>query len=209
VTVLEAYRRIAPGYDAAPNPMLALEQRVVEPLLPPLAGLCVADVAAGTGRWAAWCRQRGARVVAIDLCFEMLALAGGRSVRADMRRLPLRDACADAAICAFGIGYAPAAFAELARITRPGGTVIVSDVHPDALRRGWRRSFRAGEEPIEPASEPYRIEDLTAPGLTRTHLIEAAFGEPERAIFERAGKGAWFPGASRHPAVFAAAWTKS
>ena len=205
----DAYQRIALDYDAAPNPMLTLETRTVESLLPPLEGLLVADVAAGTGRWAARGRRDGARTIAIDFSPEMLAYAPRDRVLADILRLPLRDQSIDLVICAFGYGYAPACLPELERITRPSGTVIVSDVHPEGLRRGWRRTFRSGGGVIEPASEPYELEDLRVPGLTQVCVLEATFGEPERAIFEQAGKAAAFAETTLHPAVFAAKWIKA
>lgn len=204
----EAYRLLAPDYDSAPNPMLTLEERSMIPLLPELRGAAVIDVAAGTGRWASYCRTRGARTIAADFCLDMLAHAPGPAVLTDANQLPFRDGALDAAICAFAIGYAPACLSELARVTRPGGVVLVSDVHPDAIRRGWTRSFRHGADVIEVAHQPYDLEDLAARGLTLDGLIEPKFGEPERAVFARAGKLAMFEEAARHPAIFVARWTK-
>src|ERR1700722_6984537 len=113
----EAYQRLAKEYDSSPNALIALEQRTMAPLLPEdLEGRTVIDVASGTGRWANHCRERGARAIAVDFCHEMRP-----SVQADATRLPLPDASADVAICAFALGYAPTCFAELVRITKPGG----------------------------------------------------------------------------------------
>ena len=212
MTVLQprdAYALLAAEYDSSPNALLSLEQRTLPSLLPDLAGLTVLDVAAGTGRWAAYCAVRGARALSVDFCREMLVKAPRPAVQADALRLPFRDACADVTICAFALGYAPGCFAELARVTRPGGTLIVTDVHPDALRRGWTRSFRHGEEVIGVAHQPYGIEDLRAPGLRLADLREPCFGAPERAIFELAGRLNRFEEASREPAIFAARWIRT
>src|ERR1700685_486237 len=144
----DAYQILAEKYDSSPNALIALEQRIMTPLLPVTMNRhIVVDVAAGTGRWAFQCRKRGARVIAADFCREMLRKASRPPiqidrVQADAECLPLPNASADVVICAFALGYAPACFAELARITRPGGTILVSDVHPEALNRGWTRSFR-------------------------------------------------------------------
>ena len=146
----EAYPILAEKYDSTPNALIALDQRVMTPLLPDnLDGRIVVDVAAGTGRWALHCNQRGARVIAVDFCHEMVRRASCPSIQADAEWLPLLDASADVVICAFALGYAPACFAELARITRPGGMLLVSDVHPEALDRGWTRSFRHRGEVIQ------------------------------------------------------------
>src|SRR5215467_13876972 len=61
---LDAYRLLAQDYDTAPNPLLTLEQRTLKLLFPPLRGAKVVDAAAGTGRWAAYCRSQGARTIA-------------------------------------------------------------------------------------------------------------------------------------------------
>ena len=175
------------------------------PLLPDhMEGLTVVDVASGTGRWALHCGQRGARAIAVDFCHEMLRIAPMPAVQADSQRLPLPDASADIVICAFALGYAPTGFAELVRITRPGGTLLVSDVHPEALNRGWTRSFRHREGVIQIRDEPYALADLHAPGLQLSCLIEPRLGPPEREFFEWAGRLHRFDEACREPAIFVA-----
>jgi malonyl-CoA O-methyltransferase len=200
----EAYARLAEDYDSSPNALIALEQRVMTPLLPGnLKGLIVVDVAAGTGRWALHCAQRGARAIAVDFCIEMRP-----DVQADSTRLPFPDASADLTICAFALGYAPACFMELVRITRPGGTLLVSDVHPEALKHGWTRSFRHRGGVIQVRDEPYGLADLQAPSLRLSHLIEPHLGLPEREIFEHAGCLHRFDEACREPAIFVARYVR-
>ena len=208
MTVVEAYRRIAPVYETTPNPLRALEQRILTPLLPPLHGRTMVDVGAGTGRWLQQAQSKLARTIAIDLSPEMLASAPSPRILADATKLPLRENSVDLVLCTFTLGYAPTCFSELVRITRPGGTLIVTDVHPDAIARGWSRAFRVGDDVLEPTHHRYSINALTHPSLTRTHLIEPHIGEPERAIFARAGKLAAFETASAHPAIFIAIWNK-
>jgi ubiquinone/menaquinone biosynthesis C-methylase UbiE len=214
MTVLEpkrAYALLAAEYDRTPNALISLEERTMAPLLPQLRGRRVVEVAAGTGRWASQCADHGASVIAIDCCFEMLA-AGARqqnAVQADAMCLPLRDACADVVICAFGLGYAPDSLRELRRIAKSGATILVSDVHPDAIRRGWTRSFRHNGDVIHVAHRRYEIADLIAPDLHRTCLLEPRLGEPETEIFQRAGCPEQFAEASRGPAIFVAQWMRA
>jgi malonyl-CoA O-methyltransferase len=206
---LAAHRLWAASYDAAPNPLLALEERLLEPLLPDMRGILAIDVACGSGRWARRLARRGARVIAVDLCPEMLRLAPGRRVMADAGMLPLPDAVADLTMCAFAMSYLAAACpAELARITRPGGLVIVSDMHPAAAARGWTRSFRAQGKWIAVAARAYTLDDLLTPKLALSTLVEAPLDEPERPIFERAGKMAQFRDACRGPAVYVAKYVR-
>ena len=212
MTVLEpiaAHRLWAPTYDAGTNPLLALEERALTRVLPPVAGACAADVACGTGRWARFLAAAGARVLSIDLCHEMLRRAPKPAILADARRLPLPDASVDLAICAFALSYVGTSLSELARITRPGGTVLVSDMHPAAVERGWTRSFRTSEgEVVAIEHRPYQFESLSEPRLILSALEEAYFGESERNIFERAGRPGLFDSVKGIPAVFAARWIR-
>src|ERR1022692_4307280 len=110
MTVLEprdAYRRLAEDYASRPNALVALEERVMTPLLPVgMEGLTVIDVAAGTGRWALHCSRSGARAIAVDFCHEMVRRASSPEVQAAVECPPLPDASADVVICAFALGYA-------------------------------------------------------------------------------------------------------
>lgn len=205
---IDAYRLLARDYDCSPNPMLALEQRTMTAMLPSLHGARVVDAASGTGRWTSYCWSQGAETIAVDFCAEMLAGAPRPVVVADVNQLPLPDAIADVTICAFAIGYAPACLPELARVTRKGGTVLVSDVHPDALRRGWTRTFSHPNGVIEVAHHRYALDDLTARELRLDCLREPRFGEPEREVFATAGKLDAFEEAARYPALFVARWIK-
>ena len=49
VDVQEGYRLWSGTYDRDPNPVLALERRVIRERLGPLSGRCVLDIATGTG----------------------------------------------------------------------------------------------------------------------------------------------------------------
>ena len=197
----EAYRLLAPEYDTQPNPVLSLVRRTLPELFPPLEGTRVVDVAAGTGYWSRWCAARGASTIGVDLSDAMLAHAPRPAVIADAANLPFPDARADIVVCSLGLSYAPGSFAELARIIRSGGFVIAVDVHPAALDRGWKRIVKI-EMPR------YRIEDLRAPGLVLEILREPCFGEPERHIYEAAGKADQLQSATDGPAIFAARWRR-
>ena len=135
-------------YDEVPNALLELERRTASPWVAPLARGTVVDVACGTGRWVRHAESLGATAFGLDFCRPMLfrgRTAGSGLIEADAARIPLRDACADLAICAFAAGYIDPLgplLGELSRITRRGGCVLVTDVHPAAIACGWRRSFR-------------------------------------------------------------------
>jgi SAM-dependent methyltransferase len=205
----EAYALLASEYHRAPNALVSLEERTLTPLLPDLPDRRAVDVGAGSGRWASLCAARGASAIAVDFCHEMLLRSAAPAIEADARRLPLPNSWADLVICAFALGYAFETFAELRRIVRPGGMVLVSDVHPDALRRGWTRTFRHNGGLIEVAHRPYSLDDLRAPDLCLKRVLEPQLGSPERVIFEQAGCAERFAEASRFPAIFVAQWIRT
>jgi SAM-dependent methyltransferase len=101
----------------------------------------VVDVGCGASRVARLVqRSSKARTLGIDLSLgslrESLPSGPGPVVNGDNLHLPLADGCADLVISNGVIHHTPdprASFAELARITRPGGTLIVSVYD----RRGW------------------------------------------------------------------------
>jgi demethylmenaquinone methyltransferase/2-methoxy-6-polyprenyl-1,4-benzoquinol methylase len=97
----------------------------------------VLDVATGTGDLALEVLRQhpSAHVVGLDLVPEMLALAPGKAgveavqpgwVQGDALRIPFPDAAFDAIVTGFALRNVtsiPAAFAEMARVTRSGGKV--------------------------------------------------------------------------------------
>lgn len=139
--VVEAmFDRIAPHYDRMNRLMtFGLDQRWRRRTLDLIAlqpGELVLDLACGTGDFAEMVRARGARVVAVDYAARMLVRAaerglGGVLARADALRLPLRSESFDALVCGFALrnftALAPA-FAEMARVVRPGGRIGLLEV---------------------------------------------------------------------------------
>jgi malonyl-CoA O-methyltransferase len=221
VSPLEAHRIWSRTYDREPNPLLALDMRVLGDRLGALRGLRVVDVACGTGRWMAAAHAAGANVFGVDLCGEMLAGArakpgvDGRLILAHSGRIPLADGIADLVLCSFAVNYLPSAedsIAEMARITRPGGRVVMSDLHPLAIANGWKRSFRVGESlyEIDHHTRDFHCLNAIAVGcaLVTAWRIDARFGIQEREIFCRAGKATSFVEASRLPALEVACWTR-
>lgn len=161
----EAYALWAPQYPAcAHNPVMQAEERAMLTLMPAeLAGCRVLDAGCGSGRYMLHALRRGAaRVIGVDLSPEMLDRArvelGARRPEAEvevellqgsLEALPLADAWADLTICGLVIGHLGSlerSLAELHRVTRPGGRVLCSDVHPIGHALGWLRDFKAGGE---------------------------------------------------------------
>jgi malonyl-CoA O-methyltransferase len=215
VTVVDAetaYSLWAATYDSGANPVLALEQRVLQERLDITPCMRVLDLATGTGRWLESALAQGADAFGVDPSQDMLAQAAGkgfsrRLVRATLAALPFPDGFADLSICSFALSYLSSpetAIGEMARTTR---RIVISDLHPEAVRAGWSRSFRANGGKYEIASWTHEL--VKPPGFDHAWIVEAGFGEPERAIFESAGKGAAFDKMRQIPAVLISCWRRA
>lgn len=134
------FDRVAPRYDLA-NAALSFGQdahwrRVTSIAARPQDGR-VLDVAAGPGNVAIELLARGAaHVTALDLSFNMLREGARRGqddltwVNGDAQRLPFADATFDAVTISFGLRNVPdpeLALREFARVTRPGGRLVVCE----------------------------------------------------------------------------------
>ncbi|HEY6291442.1 MAG TPA: class I SAM-dependent methyltransferase [Terriglobia bacterium] len=215
LAVEEGYELWAPTYDSDPNPLLALEERMVGALLPGLTGKDVLDFACGTGRWLERLVRSGVRrAVAFDLSPAMLAVANAKPgirqhlVRAHCTALPFRSGMADLVICSFALSHVPdlrLLARELASVTRPGADCYISDVHPAAHARGWRTGFRHAGRSVEIASFTRPVDQVreafASRGFELKRLLESSLGEPERPIFVQAGRGHLFDDAARVWAV--------
>jgi ubiquinone/menaquinone biosynthesis C-methylase UbiE len=144
----EGYAAWSETYDG-PNPLIAAEERALLPILDRAAPGVALDAATGTGRVGAHLRRRGHRVVGCDRSHEMLRRASdrlsGAVVRADVLRLPVRDGGVDLLTCALALTHVhglAAAFASFARVVRPDGIAVISDLHPFAVATGAQAFFR-------------------------------------------------------------------
>jgi demethylmenaquinone methyltransferase/2-methoxy-6-polyprenyl-1,4-benzoquinol methylase len=99
-------------------------------------GQLVLDLAAGTGTSSRAFTAAGARCVACDFSLGMLRVgarrpaAGMRFVAGDALALPFADASFDAVTISFGlrnVADAGQALAELLRVTRPGGKLVICE----------------------------------------------------------------------------------
>jgi demethylmenaquinone methyltransferase/2-methoxy-6-polyprenyl-1,4-benzoquinol methylase len=115
----------------------------------------VLDLAAGTGISAAEISRSGAYCVAADFSLGMLRTGAWRQVpmvAADALQLPFADAAFDAVCISFGLRNVAdpgRALAEMARVTRPGGRLVVCEFS----RPGWapyRAAYHAALATVVP-----------------------------------------------------------
>ena len=134
---------VAERYDLT-NDVLALGQtrlwrRAVVNAVSPVPGDIVLDLAAGTATSSQPFRDRGAYVVPCDFSLGMLQVGRARQpdlplTAGDALHLPFADESFDAATMSFGlrnVADVDAALAELHRVVRPGGRLVVCEFsHP-------------------------------------------------------------------------------
>ena len=183
------FDRVAPRYDLA-NAALSFGQdahwrRVTAQAARP-ADARVLDVAAGPGNVAVELVARGAaEVVALDLSFNMLAEGARRGhdrirwVNGDAQQLPFPDASFDAVTISFGLRNVPdpqRALREFARVTRPGGRVVVCEfANPTARAFRWvYRRYLVGALP-----QVARVVSSSAPAYR--YLADSILAWPDRA----------------------------
>lgn len=190
-------------YDTQSNPLLMLEERSVTPLLPHLSGGDLLDVGCGTGRWLTRLEALNpASLTGTDRSMRMLEHARAKThpaTKLDQREcstLPGKDASKNFILASFVLSYLNDlhGFAcECARVLRPNGWVLISDMHPGtAAKRGWTRSFRVEGEKYEIATHTRSLEEIISAFQSYDFelrvLVEPSFETPERPIFEEAGK---------------------
>lgn len=152
VNAREGYDRWAAVYDHDGNPLVALDERVVPPLLGDVRGLSVLELACGTGRHTIRLAGGGARVTAVDFSRGMLAEAkkrlGDREVtfvEADLSQpLPFAESSFDLVVCCLALEHLrdlDPLFGEARRVLANGGAFVCSDMHPAMRLRGNQANF--------------------------------------------------------------------
>ena len=135
ISTKEGYRGWAEFYDEAENQLIDLEQPVVREILDELPRGVALDAACGTGRHGAYLASLGHTVIGVDNSVAMLARArekvpGGEFLEGDLHDLPLPDDHVDLVVCGLALVHVPdlePVFAELVRVLRPGGDLVISD----------------------------------------------------------------------------------
>ena len=133
--------RYANRWDAAQNAWVEAEADRLAAALP--AGALVADIGCGPGNDTVRLRGLGLRAHGFDLSHAMLtAREVPGQVRADLRRLPLRDGVLDGLWCVAVLLHVPresvpGALAEFRRVLRPGGLATISVAEGGG--EGWER----------------------------------------------------------------------
>jgi SAM-dependent methyltransferase len=181
---VEAWRAVAAGWERRRelfwNATLPVSARMVD-LLDPHDGATILELAAGLGETGFLALDRighDGHLISSDVAPEMVEAARRRAdelglVHVDFRvldaaELDLPDEVADGELCRFGFMLVPdmeRAFAEAARVLRPGGRLSLgvwapAEVNPWISAAGRAASTLGLVEPLEPdAPGPFRLAD--------------------------------------------------
>ena len=205
--MLAGYAAWSARYDGD-NPMIETEEAVVLPVLDQLAasGVRALDAGCGTGRHASHLVSRGCVTIACDQSSDMLAIARHKVldatfVRARLTDLPFDDGAFDLATVALALCHLPdptPALAELRRVLRVGGDLVISDPHANGMVVGGQAFFRDGAGRIRWVTNHYhsastwlqafrhvgfQVVDCVEPGYSDAHVATnpAARDHPEAA----------------------------
>ena len=191
VGLVEGYDMWSERYDREPNVLVAVEQPIVDRWVDSLPGPpgSVLDAATGTGRHAFRLSERGWRVTAFDLSPGMLKAAAARfaasghdvelfqrDLGGGSHEVELSEATFDIVTCGLALSHVSdinRAVLDLARATRPGGTVILTDFHPEAYAIGWRADCHvAGHRYLIPHTAHSREDYLLAVNTAGLSIVE-------------------------------------
>jgi malonyl-CoA O-methyltransferase len=148
---LDAYARWVSSYPPhAHNALMHTEESAMRSLLPDLRGMTVLDLACGTGRYGLLAEQQGAAlVVGTDNSAAMLASSPlKRLALSTVEAVPLADESMNVILCGLALGHLPQllpTLREMARVLKPGGLALISDVHPMIALSGAQRTFTAAD----------------------------------------------------------------
>lgn len=171
-------------------------RRVVADSLALRPGMRVLDLAAGTGVSTAPFAAGGAAAVACDFSAGMLAVGRRRHpqltfVAGDALRLPFAEGSFDAVTVSFGlrnVADLPRALAELARVTRPDGKLVVL-------------------ETSQPVARPLRVMNRLYTDRVMPLLSRLFSSDPAAYRYLAESAGAWLDQQGLADALRAAGWT--
>lgn len=144
------YKAWSDTYDSVPNLLLEVEEPTVKTILKKFTPGIALDAACGTGRYSELLNSFGYKVTGMDLSPEMLSKARKTRnkkinfIEGNLTAIPLKTASIDLTICALALTHLPSiekALSELKRVTRPGGNIIISDIHPSLVMLGGQAEF--------------------------------------------------------------------
>ena len=185
----KAYDLWAAEYDAQPgNLMLDMDEELFASFLNQItiAGKVVADIGCGTGRhWKKIMQKGPKRLIGYDVSEAMLNKLRQKFPNAETHIInnyhlqELDNNSCDVIISTLAIAHISIiekALQEWVRVLKPGGEIIMTDYHPEALSKGGKRTFKHKGRLVAVKNYIHPIEKIRL--LARQlHLKEIRFTE--------------------------------
>ena len=152
LSVDDAHAAWAATHDAPGNPIIVVEGPVMRTILSDIPWAGRSTAAAGTGRQSRPLAELGHEVIAIDASAAMLGVlrekrAALTVIQASIDALPIADASVDPIVRSLALTHVARlepAMHEFCRVLRPGGHVVLSDIHPVFVAVGGQAAFKDG-----------------------------------------------------------------
>jgi ubiquinone/menaquinone biosynthesis C-methylase UbiE len=149
----------------------------------------ILEVGCGWGDLAEWVvRETGAELVAVDLSPHMVELARERRVEArvgDVQALPFEDGAFDVAIAAWMLYHVPdldRGIAELARVLRPGGRLVVAT---NSRRRHFAQVAREDIDGRLEFADRAEVEEYVHASISMSPFVANLPAEVDEPFFAR------------------------
>jgi 2-polyprenyl-3-methyl-5-hydroxy-6-metoxy-1,4-benzoquinol methylase len=212
-----AFDRLSSSYDTQLNPILMLEQRYLQSMIPDVSGLDVCDAGCGSGRWLGYLAEKKPRTLTgIDASEAMIQVAqqkripGVQLLQCPCEETPFPSHSFDLILSSFVLSYIDdleRLAAEIDRIARDGCDLFLSDMHPETEDElGWERAFTGRDGQIRFDTVRHSLGRVLAIfgrlGWETCGAIEAEFGASERGAFEAAGRLDRLRAADGFPAIY-------
>lgn len=151
VETKELYNKIAKVYETEEvrRYLMKVESKEIEDFLPQEGK--VLDAGCGTGRYSIKMARSGCEVVGVDFSREMLKEAKKKSKGlkikykfGDIRKLNLKKNTFDHVICTLVLNHLKdwkKAVRQLVKVTKPGGSIVISNIHPERFEGKIRGVF--------------------------------------------------------------------
>ena len=174
------YDRIGPHYDATRQADPRLVDLFANHLKLNSRG-CYLDLACGSANYTtALARQTGARFVALDRSWTMLAQAAAKApgagialLQGDAGRLPFANASFDAVLSSLAVHHFPdplAAYAEVRRVLKPAATYLIFTATAEQTQAYWLSHYF-------PAALVRSASQLDNEAVLRSRLAAAGFAD--------------------------------
>ena len=220
----QVFDRWAKVYDDQLNPLLSLEQRFLQRMIPDARDLHVLDAGCGTGRWLSMLAKQSPRsLIGVDLSEEMLRHAAAKFIpNVDLRpgsctSLPVQDSIIDLVLCSFLLSHIEdihSVIKDLSRVTAPEADIFITDMHPETAGvHSWKRSFCTDGNDIELQTCNRALNEIAECfqkyGFRVRALIEPDFGKPEQELFQQSGREKAYQAVEKLPAIYILQLSKS